>query len=160
MSGCFGGSAVDRWMERELNSYLDSQEITGERTLTFKLWKGKKLVNTWQADISNEDGCQHEMYDVLAKIYTKGVTRWLKECNEPHTLVFRSGRTNYFACDQETMNNVYLEGYGDRSYSRQAEIVKQWAMMPKASRISHSTGFNIYRMGKYSITCFDPLQDD
>ena len=156
MSGCFGGSAVDRWMEGNLNRYLDSQEDYGYRTLTFKLWKGKKLISEWSDEVSNEDGCSHLMHKELVRMHTKRVTAWLAGIQENHTLISGSRKYGYTICDQETFNNYRLFDY-DRT--TQKAIVEKWSMMPKASHISHKTGFNIYRMGKYSITCFDPLKD-
>ena len=158
MSGCFGGSAIDRWMEGNLNRYLDSQDEYGERTLTFKLWKGKKLIETWQADISNEDGCTHEMHTELVKIHTVGMKDWLNSVKENHTLVGGDRKCGYYVCDQETFHNWRLFNYNERN-SNQSKIVENWSMLPKISHICHSTGFNIYRMGKYSITCFDTLKD-
>ena len=156
MSGCFGSSAVDRWMEGNLDRYLDSQEDYGYRTLTFKLWKGKKLIQTWSEEVSNEDGCSHLMRKELVRMHTKRVTAWLAGIKEDNILVSYSRKWGYTVCDQETFDNYHL--YSDSS--TQKAIVEKWSMMPKASHISHSTGFNIYRMGKYSITCFDPLKDD
>jgi hypothetical protein len=93
-------------MESNLDRYLDSQEDNGYRTLTFKLWKGKKLIRTWESEVSNEDGCYEPMETALVRVHTK----------------------------------------------EQLEL-------SKVSHISHKTGFNIVRMGKYSVTCYDAPND-
>ena len=67
MSGCFGGSAVDRWMEGNLNRYLDDQECTTSRVCSFTLRMGKKVIHEWDAEISDEDSPYWEMKETLLR---------------------------------------------------------------------------------------------
>ena len=66
MAGCFGSSAVDRWMEGQLNSYLDRCDSPfGEWDLTLKLPNSgtvKVYVNTEQDyDEGHKCGLWHKI---------------------------------------------------------------------------------------------------
>jgi hypothetical protein len=146
MAGCFGSSAIDRWMESNLNDYLDEQDC-GSRTLEFKLFKGKKLINTYYETISNEDSCYYEMQETLEKIHSKNVQIYFNEVKPVYI-----GRKGLIVCDQETFYDYRVDNF------MQEHIIKQWAKLPKITHIERK-GFNMVKMGNYSIVCNDTLED-
>ena len=157
MAGCFGGSAIDRWMEANCDRHTDGDY--GTRIVDFKLFKGKKLIREFTEELSNEDDDSSDvMMDTLKGIYKKKVQRWYNAIKEYSTLIGGSRKQGYYICDQETMTNYRLDQYNDKYNDPQTKIIETWSMMPKPFGIENN-GFNMLRMGKYSVTCYDKPQD-
>jgi hypothetical protein len=62
MAGCFGNHPIDRWMEGQLNRYLDSQDEPGDFDFDFNFKvQGKGTVKVFCEAIyktdQDEDGC-------------------------------------------------------------------------------------------------------
>lgn len=152
--GCFGYSAIDRWMASNLDRYLDSQE-PGSRTIAFKLFKGKKLIKKWSSEISDEDSCYYEMHEVLVEIHTRTMRKYLASLTEGPTLFSRPFKGPHTFFNPET-NCSY---YGSVDKDAQKRIVEKWSMLPKVFHIVNKE-FNLMRIGKYSIVCNDPLTEN
>lgn len=144
MAGCFGGSKIDRWMESSLNRHLDANEF-GTINITFKLFKGKHLIDTYNEEISEEDGPSYSMKAVLRSMYNnKGLRKYLNTFN-------RSDRSEWTYCP-ETGKDIFVGS------KQQETILAKWESVPKHFSIVNGT-FNMMRMGKYSITCDYPLDN-
>jgi len=161
MAGCFGGSAVDRWMEGRLNDYLDDGE-PGERNVEFKLYKGKKLIRKWSETISEEDSCYFSMKETLENIHIREtkMEMYLSEAKNvsDEQWVSYAGKGSMFVANPDKI------GYGHYKCSyeqkdKQREILLKWARVPKAFCIENKN-FNLMRMGKYSIVANDPREVD
>lgn len=155
MAGCFGGSAIDRWMESNLNDYLDGDDA-GERSCSFKLYKGKKFIREWNETISNEDSTYWEMKQVLVSIHTKNIRKYLAEIDPMNKASYSSYYRNYMVYDPET-DNFFLCDTSRKS--KQEKIVEKWAKLPKEFSMERGA-FAMLRMGKYSIVANDPDRED
>lgn len=151
MAGCFGGSAIDRWMESNLNDYLGGDDA-GERTCSFKLYKGKKLISEWDETISNEDSSYHEMKERLVSVHTKILRKYLYEIDPMNHVAYSSTFRCYMVYDPETDNFYRCDSFRK---DRQEKILANWAMLPKTFNIERGN-FAMLRMGKYSVVANDP----
>ena len=150
--GCFGYSDIDRWMARNLDRHLDYQE-PGSRTLSFKLFKGRKLIREWTSEVSDEDSCYHEMHDELVEIHTATMRKYLKDMTSGQSLFYRSNRQCLVYNPEDC--KVY---FGSVDEFKQKHIIEKWSRLPKEFHISNKQ-FNLVRMGKYSVVCNDPLSE-
>lgn len=148
--GCFGNSEVDCWMARNLDRYL-GEDAPGSRTVAFKLFKGKKLLRKWNCDISDEDSCYHDMKATLVDIHTMPFKKYLKEMMSGPSLFHAPYKGPHTFFNPETS----LSYYGSINKDAQQQILERWAMLPKIFSIANKH-FNLMRMGKYSIVCYDP----
>lgn len=150
MAGCFGGSDIDRWMERNLNEYLDEGE-PGVRQVDFKLFKGKALLQEWSAEIPDDEGCYHEMLDTLKAVHIKVMKRYFNSLTQGVPTLFdqpRRGPHTYY--NPETG----MRYYKTIDKLKQDRIIEAWAALPKTFSVVRGT-FNLLRMGKYSVVCND-----
>ena len=159
MAGCFGGSDVDRWMERNLNDYLDDGE-PGSRCVEFKLYKGKKLISEWSSEISDEDSCYFEMKETLENRHIRELEMYLNEAKD----VSGEQWVSYYGKGSLFVSNPDKIGYGHITSSyeqkeKQRNILLKWARLPKAFHIENRN-FNLMRMGKYSVVANDPRTED
>jgi hypothetical protein len=152
MAGCFGGSDIDRWMERNLDRYLDEGD-PGNRSLLLRLFKGRKLIKEIWKDVSNEDGCYHVMKEVLVEIHTRQLKKYLDAMTSEPTLFSAPYKGPHTFYNPETCCHYY----GSIDKDEQRRILEKWAMLPKTFRIENKE-FNLLRMGKYSIVCSDTYQ--
>lgn len=152
--GCFGHSVIDRWLSKNLDDYLDSQD-PGSRRLTFKMFKGKKQIKEWSVEISNEDSCYYEMHHALVKIHTKAMRSYLELFTEGPTLFSMPHKRPHTFFNPETS----LSYFGTINKFKQQEILEKWSMIPKEFCITNKQ-FNLVRMGKYSVVCIDPLEEN
>lgn len=152
--GCFGYSAIDRWLSKSLDDYLDGQD-PGSRLLTFKMLKGKKQIKEWSVEISNEEPCYYEMHNALVKIFTKEIRKYLAELTEGPSLFNMPRNAPHTFINPETMTSYY----GTINKFTQNEIVEKWARLPKEFCIANKQ-FNLVRMGKYSVVCTDTLEEN
>ena len=150
--GCFGNSDVDRWMARNLDRYLDSQE-PGSRTLSFKMFKGRKLIREWTSEVSDEDSCDHEMHEELVEIHTVTMRKYLNSITSGPSLFYRSNRQCLVYNPEDC--KVY---FGSVDEFKQKRIIEKWAMLPKEFCVTNKQ-FNLVRMGKYSIVCMDKFEE-
>jgi len=145
--GCFGYSDIDRWMASNLDRYLESQE-PGSRTLVFKLFKGKKLIKKWSAEVSDEDSCYYQMHETLVDIHTQAIRKYLSSSIEGPTLFSTPFKGPHTFFNPETSMNHY----GTIDKFKQAKIIEDWSFLPKEFCITNKA-FNLVRMGKYSVVC-------
>lgn len=152
MAGCFGGSDIDRWMERNLDRYLDEGEA-GSRELLLRLFKGRKLIKEFWKDVSNEDDCFHVMREALEEIHIRQLQKYVNELTSGPTLFDAPYKRAHTFYNPETCQFYY----GSIDKDAQRRITLRWAMLPKTFHITNGP-FNLLRMGKYSIVCSDTYQ--
>ena len=152
--GCFGNSDIDRWMARNLDDYLDEGECKRTEVL-LKTFRGKKLIGAIWVTISNADDCYNSMREVLVKMHTKHLKKYLDEFTKQPSLFSTPRHSHHTFYNPETGYNYY----GTINKFSQECIVENWAMLPKEFHIINDS-FNLLRMGKYSVVCNFPKQKD